>query len=132
MSSDDNIQAMTDRDHSLDTLLELDGVMYTVDDTGCCWVKFEVARIAVSPERPHGLKYSLTLHDEKGTRLLGFDNAHPVRDGCRPRRTDADRVRPQARWRAHPVLRLHGCRETACRLLDRSRTVMKERSESDD
>jgi hypothetical protein len=75
---------MTDRDHSLDTLLELDGVMYTVDDTGCCWVKFEVARIAVSPERPHGLKYSLTLHDEKGTRLLGFDNAHPVRKGAGP------------------------------------------------
>jgi|SRR5471032_1472095 len=56
---------MTDRDHSLDTLLELDGVMYTVDDTGCCWVKFEVARIDATTERPHGLKYSLTLHDEK-------------------------------------------------------------------
>jgi hypothetical protein len=25
---------MSDRDHSLDTLLELDGVMYTVDDIG--------------------------------------------------------------------------------------------------
>jgi hypothetical protein len=41
LSSGDNINPMTDRDHSLDTLLELDGVMYAVDDTGCCWVKFE-------------------------------------------------------------------------------------------
>ena len=75
---------MTDRDHSLDTLLELDGVMYAVDDTGCCWVKFEVARIDATQERPHGLRYSLTLHDEKGTRPLGFDNAHPIREGSGP------------------------------------------------
>ena len=28
--------------------------------------------------RPHGLSYSLTLHDETGERIVGFDNAHPV------------------------------------------------------
>ena len=32
----------------------------------------------VSPERPHGLRYSLTLHDKDGARLVGFDNAHAV------------------------------------------------------
>ncbi len=42
------------------------------------------SRFAVSTERPHGLNYSLTLHDEDGERLLGFDNAHAVREGSGP------------------------------------------------
>jgi hypothetical protein len=75
---------MTERDQSLDTLLDLDGVIFTVDDTGCCWVKFEVTQVEASPERPHGLRYSLTLHDETGARLLGFDNAHPIWEGSGP------------------------------------------------
>jgi hypothetical protein len=37
-----------------------------------------VKRIEPTPERPHGLRYSLTLHDPDGNRLLGFDNAHGV------------------------------------------------------
>ena len=36
------------------------------------------------PERPHGLNYSLTLHDDEGERLLGFDNAHAIREGSGP------------------------------------------------
>ena len=28
--------------------------------------------------RPHGLRYSFTLHDPEGRRILGFDNAHSV------------------------------------------------------
>ena len=32
----------------------------------------------VSPEKPHGIDYSLTLHGPDGERLVGFDNAHPV------------------------------------------------------
>ena len=55
-----------------------------VDADGKCWVKFVVKQCAVSLERPHGLDYSLTLHDEDGTRLLGFDNAHAVREGAGP------------------------------------------------
>ena len=31
-----------------------------------------------TPERPHGLSYSFTLHDPDGNRLVGFDNAHRV------------------------------------------------------
>ena len=31
-----------------------------------------------TPERPHGLCYSFTLHDPEGSRLMGFDNAHRV------------------------------------------------------
>ena len=43
-----------------------------------------VKKVPESAERPHGLNYSLTLHDEHGNRLLGFDNAHPVREGSGP------------------------------------------------
>ncbi|MEX3957073.1 DUF6516 family protein [Trinickia sp. EG282A] len=72
------------RDPSLDTLLYLDGERFVVDSGGKCWVKFEVRQCAVSAERPQGLRYSLTLHDEAGCRLLGFDNAHPIREGSGP------------------------------------------------
>jgi hypothetical protein len=40
------------------------------------WLKFEIARVAPTPERPHGLRYAFTLHDPDGNRLIGFDNAH--------------------------------------------------------
>ncbi len=72
------------RDPSLDTLLYLDGETFLVDSSGMCWVKFEVKRCAMTVERPHGLRYSLTLHDETGARLVGFDNAHPIREGSGP------------------------------------------------
>ncbi len=32
----------------------------------------------MTPERPHGLRYSFTLHGPDGERLVGFDNAHGV------------------------------------------------------
>jgi hypothetical protein len=41
-------------------------------------VKFEIKRVPPTPERPHGLRYSLTLHDPQSRRLIGFDNAHAV------------------------------------------------------
>ena len=66
------------RDPGFDTLLELDDVILAVDDLGH-WVKFMVHRTDVTPERPHGLSYSLTLHAPDGNRLVGFDNAHPVK-----------------------------------------------------
>lgn len=37
-----------------------------------------VTRLPPTPEKPHGLDYSLTLHGPDGERLVGFDNAHPV------------------------------------------------------
>lgn len=66
-------------DHSQDDyehFLDFDGT--TFDFESGHWIKFEVKRVATSQERPHGLKYSLTLHRSDGTRLLGFDNAHSV------------------------------------------------------
>jgi hypothetical protein len=71
-----------DRDHSLDTLVQLDGEKFVIE--GNFWIKFEVKQVSATPEKPHGLEYSLTLHDGDGERLLGFDNAHPVREGTGP------------------------------------------------
>lgn len=68
-----------DRDPGLDTLLDLHDQTMFIDEIGH-WVKFVVFRTEVTVERPHGLSYSLTLHTPDGTRLVGFDNAHPVRD----------------------------------------------------
>ena len=72
------------KDRGLDALLELDGQILVVDSAGKHWVKFIVKKVDPSPERPHGLSYSLTLHDETGARLVGFDNAHPVSTGSGP------------------------------------------------
>lgn len=41
-------------------------------------IRFRVVLAPQSEARPHGMKYSLTLHDVDGMRLLGFDNAHGV------------------------------------------------------
>lgn len=75
---------MTTLDPSLDDLLLLDGQVLVVDPDGGHWVKFIVHRVPVTAERPHGLDYSLTLHDASGNRLVGFDNAHTVRTGAGP------------------------------------------------
>ncbi len=33
----------------------------------------------LTKERPHGIRYNLTLHDNYNQRILGFDNAHAVK-----------------------------------------------------
>ncbi len=66
-------------DPAFEAPLDLDGQVLVVDPEGGYWVRFRVTRVPVSPERPHGLDYSLTLHGPNGERLVGFDNAHPVR-----------------------------------------------------
>jgi len=68
------------RDPGAEVLLELDGQVFVVDAKGQYWVRFSVLRVTASPQRPHGLNYSLTLHGPGGQRLVGFDNAHPVRE----------------------------------------------------
>ena len=62
----------------LDTLLDLDGQVLVVAPDGGHWVRFVVTRVTASPDKPHGLDYSFTLHGPEGERLVGFDNAHPV------------------------------------------------------
>ncbi len=46
---------------------------------GRFFAKFEAHMVEPSPGVPHGVKYSLTLHDRSGMRLFGFDNAHPIK-----------------------------------------------------
>jgi len=72
------------KDKGLDYLLDLDGEIW-FQEAGC-WIKIE-ARQLEKPvkECPHGIKYSLTLHDQYGKRLLGFDNAHPIKSRKRGR-----------------------------------------------
>jgi len=79
------------RDPSLDVLLDLDGQVLVIDPEARHWVRFVVTAVSPSAEKPHGLDYSLTLHGPDGERLVGFDNAHPVRASRGPggRGTDA-------------------------------------------
>jgi hypothetical protein len=65
---------MYESDAGLDNLLDLDG--YRGEISSGYWVKFDVRRVEATPQRPHGLKYSLTLHSPDGNRILGFDNSH--------------------------------------------------------
>ncbi|MDP6688708.1 MAG: DUF6516 family protein [Alphaproteobacteria bacterium] len=65
-------------DPSVAFFLELDGTVHFVDEKCRFRVEIQARRTEVTPERPHGLSYSLTLHDADGSRILGFDNAHPV------------------------------------------------------
>jgi hypothetical protein len=67
------------RDRRLDTLLDLGGQVFVIDERGDYWVKFDVKRVPATKERPHGLDYSFTMHGPGNERLVGFDNAHAVR-----------------------------------------------------
>ncbi|HXT79796.1 MAG TPA: DUF6516 family protein [Acetobacteraceae bacterium] len=68
---------MSGRDeHTLEFLLAFDGRIHHLEQG--YWLKFEIKRIEPTPERPHGLRYSFTLHNADGKRLMGFDNAHGV------------------------------------------------------
>lgn len=88
-----------DNDKGLHYLLDLDGEQF--EDRGYT-TKFKAWRVQATPEMPHGIRYSLTLHDASGKRLLGFDNAHQLQKSSRyaPRRAakdhrhEADKVSP--------------------------------------
>ena len=60
------------------------GQILVLDEKGEYWVKFQIRRVPVTKERPHGLNYSLTLHGNDNERLVGFDNAliAPGREGA--------------------------------------------------
>ncbi len=64
-------------DETLATLLNLSGEIFPMDDG--YWTKFEAYRVNPDQQVPHGIRYSLTLHDRYNRRVLGFDNAHAVR-----------------------------------------------------
>lgn len=63
-------------EYGLEFLLAFDGRIHHLEEG--YWIKFEIARVMATKERPYGLSYSFTLHGPDGTRLVGFDNAHRV------------------------------------------------------
>ena len=58
----------------LENLLLLDGEIFPMDNG--YWVKFEAKVVEASENIPHGVRYSLTLHDKNNHRIIGYDNAH--------------------------------------------------------
>lgn len=72
---------MTQDEKLIENLLDLDGIRYVIDEKLGVWVKFEVKKVVHSNHRPHGIKYSLTLHDRTNKRIMGFDNSHAIEYG---------------------------------------------------
>lgn len=64
-------------DHGISTLIDLHEQI--IDQGGGYWVKIEAWRIEATAEVPHGIRYTLTLHEPYGKRILGYDNAHAVK-----------------------------------------------------
>jgi len=61
----------------ISTLLDLHHQV--IDQEGGYWIKIEAWEVPVSLQIPHGIRYSLTLHDPGGRRIMGYDNAHSVK-----------------------------------------------------
>jgi hypothetical protein len=72
------------KDLGIDNLLAQDGDRYFVDEKGKYEVIFKVVGVDVTPEMPHGLKYTLMLLNAKGDPVVCFDNAHAVKKGSGP------------------------------------------------
>ena len=67
---------MAAEDYALETLLSLDGCEFQF--SAGYRVKIEIRKAKTDKNRPHGIKYSLTLHDSEGRRIYGLDNAHGI------------------------------------------------------
>ncbi len=64
----------------LEILLEMNGEIFPMDNG--YWTKIEARESVANEHIPHGIKYSLTLHNQSNIRVLGYDNAH----GIKPKR----------------------------------------------
>lgn len=62
----------------LEVLLDLHGEIFPMGDEGY-WTKFEAWKVEPTENIPHGIRYSLTLHDRHNQRVLGYDNAHAIK-----------------------------------------------------
>ena len=69
-------------DKTLKNLLDLDGIRMVIDEELGLWVKFDVSITSFSV-RTNGIRYALSLHDQRGRRILGFDNAHEIEYGAK-------------------------------------------------
>ena len=68
----------------IDSLLALHGDRYFIDERGHFEAIFKITRVAVTPEKPHGINYSLVLLNAECKRVVCFDNAHAVSLGSGP------------------------------------------------
>tara|TARA_R110002110_G_scaffold183010_2_gene389605 strand:+ start:708 stop:1073 length:366 start_codon:yes stop_codon:yes gene_type:complete len=66
-----------EKDHSLESLVQFDGEIFALERG--YWTKIEAREVEATPQIPHGIRYSLTLHDSNNNRVLGFDNAHATK-----------------------------------------------------
>lgn len=55
----------------------MSGEIFPMDNG--CWIKIEAKSVADNEHIPHGIKYSLTLHNPHNVRILGYDNAHQIK-----------------------------------------------------
>jgi len=62
------------RDFGLDALLNMDGFEYHYPNG--YWYRVEARLVKVDVPLPHGIRYTLTLHDRYGKRIFGIDNKH--------------------------------------------------------
>jgi hypothetical protein len=61
-------------DWELEPLLSMDGEVHEVGEG--LWFKFNAKKVDPTPERPHGIRYNLTLHDRGNHRIFSIDTAH--------------------------------------------------------
>ena len=64
-------------DSGIVNLLDLDDLI--LDQGDGYWIKIEAKRVIICDDIPHGIRYSLTLHEPYGKRILGYDNAHSIK-----------------------------------------------------
>ncbi len=77
----------------LSALLDLDGEIFPMDNG--FWTKIDAKLVVQSEGIPHGVRYSLTLHNSGNLRILGYDNAHRFktgRRGCESRVIEWDHI----------------------------------------
>lgn len=60
----------------LQFLLDFNGAAFAFESG--YWIRIKARVVKADATRPHGIDYSLTLHEPGGRRILGFDNAHAV------------------------------------------------------
>lgn len=65
---------LSNNDYGLLSLLDLNGVTFFYREG--YWVQFKASRVEADEHTPHGIRYSLSLHDQKNIRIVGYDNAH--------------------------------------------------------
>jgi len=62
--------------NEVEILLDMHGTEVHREDG--YWWKIEAWQVPPTKERPHGIRYNLTLHNKYNKRIFGHDNAHAI------------------------------------------------------